>query len=236
MRSVLTFDLGDTLVEYCGLPLSWEAHYPQALARLASVLQVRPSPKMMAFAYAVLRKYNTRLAPRLTEVSFSQILSDLLVAWEVSNAGNDSVCAEAFFAVFRQRLRCFPEAASMLRAARSRGQRIGVFTDVPYGMPRNLVLEDLSTAGLRELVDVLLTSCDAGHRKPSPCTLQAVAAAFHSDCEQMVYIGNERKDIEAALAFGCEAVLLDRHGGRPNWGQHRTISALTELRDLYPPG
>jgi hypothetical protein len=28
----LAFDLGDTLVEYEGLPLSWEAHYPEALA------------------------------------------------------------------------------------------------------------------------------------------------------------------------------------------------------------
>ena len=96
-------------------------------------------------------------------------------------------------------------------------------------MSRDLVLKDVAAAGLRERVDVLMTSCDAGYRKPSPCTLEAVAAAFHCDPEQMVYVGNERKDIEAALAFGCEAVLLDRVGARPNWGQHRTISTLTDL-------
>jgi putative hydrolase of the HAD superfamily len=153
----------------------------------------------------------------------------LLDSWEVSTASNDSVCAEAFFAVFRQRLRCFPEVGTVLRAAHSRGHRIGVFTDVPYGMPRDLVIEDVKAAGLREWVDVLVTSCDAGYRKPSPRTLEAVAAAFHCGPEQMVYVGNEHKDIEAALAFGCEAVLLDRLGIRPNWGQHRTISTLTEL-------
>ena len=229
MTSVLAFDLGDTLVEYAGLPLSWEAHYPDALAQLASVVEVRPTPRMMASAFSILRRYNTRLAPRVTEVSFSQILRELLVCWEVSAASNDSVCAEAFFAVFRQRLRCFPEVGSVLRAARSRGQRIGVFTDVPYGMPRELVLEDVAAVGGREWVDVLMTSCDAGHRKPSPATLETVAAAFHCDPEQMLYVGNERKDIEAALAFGCEAVLLNRVGARPDWGQHRTISTLTEL-------
>jgi len=165
----------------------------------------------------------------VTEVSFSQILGELLALWGVCAPSKESVCAQAFFAVFRQRLRCFPEVGPVLRAARSRGQRVGVFTDVPYGMPRDLVLEDVVGAGLRELIDVLMTSCDAGYRKPSPRTLEAMAAAFHCDPEQMVYVGNECKDIEAALAFGCEAVLLDRVGTRPDWGQHRTISTLTEL-------
>ncbi len=53
MTSVLAFDLGDTLVEYAGLPLSWEAHYPDALARLASVVEVGPTPEMMTSACSV---------------------------------------------------------------------------------------------------------------------------------------------------------------------------------------
>src|SRR5436305_2474871 len=115
MTSVLGFDLGDTLVEYAGLPLSWEAHYPEALARLASVLEVRPTPAMMTAACSVLRKYNTRLTPRVTEVSFSEILPELLALWPGSAAADEAASAEAFFAVFRQRLRCFPEVASVLR-------------------------------------------------------------------------------------------------------------------------
>src|SRR5262249_9637762 len=147
MRSVLAFDLGDTLVEYAGLPLSWEAHYPDALAGLGSVLGVQSTPGMIASGCSVLRRYNTRLVPRLTEVSFSQILGEVLASWGVSATSNDAACAAAFFAVFRQRLRCFPEVGNVLRAARSRGQRVGVVTDVPYGMPRELVLEDLEAAG-----------------------------------------------------------------------------------------
>ena len=91
MTSVLAFDLGDTLVEYAGLPLSWEAHYPDALARLASVVEVRPTPEMMTSACSVLRRNNTRLAPRVTEVSFSQILRELLAFWELS-AASDEFC------------------------------------------------------------------------------------------------------------------------------------------------
>jgi FMN phosphatase YigB (HAD superfamily) len=45
----------------------------------------------------------------------------------------------------------------------------------------------------------------------------------------MIFVGNEMKDVQAALAFGCEAILLDRKRAVPDWKQHRTISTLAEL-------
>ena len=230
MTSVLAFDLGDTLVEYAGLPLSWEAHYPDALAHLASVVEVRPTPRMMASAFSILRRYNTRLAPRVTEVSFSQILRELLVCWEVSAASNEfclcrkhsSPCFGNGYGVFRRLVPCC-------------ARRVRVGSESEYSpMCRTGCRENWSLRMWRrqEFANgwmCWMTSCDAGHRKPSPATLETVAAAFHCDPEQMLYVGNERKDIEAALAFGCEAVLLNRVGARPDWGQHRTISTLTEL-------
>ncbi len=227
--TALAFDLGDTLVEYEGLPSSWEAHYPHALARLAAYVKVLPAPEALDAAQSILRRYNTRLKPRQVEVPFSWILTQLLESLGVAASPDELRCAEAFFSVFRQRLRSFPDAIPLLHRARARGQKIGIFTDVPYGMPRELVMEDVAVSGLSGLIDVLITSREAGYRKPSPQALQALPIALGCARAEMAYVGNERKDVQAALAFGCEAVLLARDGSRPCWGQHRTISSLCEL-------
>ncbi len=36
VMKAIAFDLGDTLVEYEGMPLSWVEHYPEALRNLAA--------------------------------------------------------------------------------------------------------------------------------------------------------------------------------------------------------
>jgi putative hydrolase of the HAD superfamily len=226
---VLAFDLGDTLVEYAALPPSWEAHYAEALGRLAAFDGVTPSAVQMEAAVAVLRSYNTRVNPREQEIGFDTILARLLDCWKVTGPKNEIACAVAFFSIFRQRLRCFPDTVDALRIAKASGIRIGVFTDVPYGMPKELVMEDLASAGLVGLIDEIVTSRDAGTRKPAPGALAHLGAKMKCSPREMVYVGNEKKDVQAALAFGCEAVLLDRNGANPAWGQDRTIRSLAEI-------
>jgi putative hydrolase of the HAD superfamily len=63
MKAV-AFDLGDTLVEYEGMPLSWEEHYPAALAQLAAFLGTTVHAPTIEAGCAVLRRYNTRPACR----------------------------------------------------------------------------------------------------------------------------------------------------------------------------
>lgn len=222
------FDLGDTLVEYEGLPLSWEAHYPEALSKLAKYLEVQPCDTNFSAAADVLRKYNTRLNPRVAEVSFDTILAEIL---EVFGTGSvhRSACAETFFACFRQRLRCFQDTIPMLERLAARGCKVGIFTDVPYGMPRDLVIRDIRDAGLGLDEKYILTSLDVGYRKPSPETLGALAQRFECCPTEMTYVGNERKDIEVAKAFGCRPVLLVRGDTKIEWGQSQTITSLVEL-------
>jgi putative hydrolase of the HAD superfamily len=228
---VLTFDLGDTLAEYEGLPLSWEDHYPAALKRLATFLEVRTTQGQEDEACAVLRRYNTRLVPRETEPPFAQLLGELCAVMGAAPPADPAGAAGAFFAVFRQRLRPFPDAHPTLAALKAGGARVAVFTDVPYAMPRSLVLEDLAAAGLGALPDLVATSGDVGFRKPSPRTLAYLAGQLGCGPAEMTYVGNEEKDVRAAQAFGCAAVLLVRGGPPPAWGQGRTIASLAELLD-----
>jgi putative hydrolase of the HAD superfamily len=147
----------------------------------------------------------------------------------VKGTCEEETSAPVFFSVFRQKLRCCPGATELLRALKARGRPVGVYTDVPYGMPTELVEDDLRESGLLPLINVLLTSRQTEFRKPAVQTLRTLAERLGCTAENMVYVGNERKDVDVALAFGCEAVLLDRAGAAPVWGQRRTIRSLQEL-------
>ncbi len=229
MLQAIAFDVGDTLVEYEGLPLSWEQHYPDALHRFAAAFGIACVPAQIDRGCATLRRFNTRLNPRTHEISFSEIATELALDLGCPPATDELACARVFFRVFRQRLRGFPDARPALDRLRARGGRIGAFTDAPYGMPRELVIEDLRETGLLDAFDVFLTSRDVGFRKPHVATLQRLAEILRCDPTDMAYVGNEKKDIDVARAFGCQAVLIDRNGTGPGWNQDRTIASLDEL-------
>ncbi len=227
--SYLGFDIGDTLVEYGNFPLSWEPYYPNALSGLADAWKCSFGDAETERGCAMLRLYNTRLHPRKNEIAFLEVAEKLAAVFNFTGPVDEQASAAAFFRFFRQRLRCFPDTIDALRRLRERGARIGLFTDVPYGMPREFVLDDLAQSGLDGLYDTLITSRDAGFRKPSPGTLGALARAMGCAPSELTYIGNERKDVEVALAVGCQAILLDRAGTNPQWQQHRTIHSLEEF-------
>lgn len=224
------FDFGNTLMEYTGVPLNWEQHYPAALSELARFLGTSASAEHVDRGCAVLRRFNTRLNPRENEVGFATILAELQACFDTdSPIVDEDAAAAAFFRVFQQRLHAFADAAPTLTRLRARGIRVGIFTDVPYGMPRRLVLQDVRAAGLDGTFDVLLTSRDAGCRKPAATTLRALAEALGCIASEFAYVGDEQKDIAAARAFGCTAILLDRTRRGAAWGQDRTIVSLAEL-------
>src|SRR3954465_3332870 len=85
MRAV-GFDLGDTLGEYVGVPLSWEPEYPAALSAVASVCGCELTPERLRSGTGVLLRYNTRVTPRpdLCEFSSEHIFRELLEQWGFS--------------------------------------------------------------------------------------------------------------------------------------------------------
>ncbi|MGC4044064.1 MAG: HAD family hydrolase [Armatimonas sp.] len=227
----IAFDLGDTLIEYEGIPLNWEAHYPEALTNLSAALDIQLNGEQLEQGCEVLRRANTRLYPREHEITFAALLTELLecLGMPGSSPYEESACTQAFFDVFRQKLRCFPEVPETLSTLRRRGVRLGIYTDVPYGMPTALIQADLLATGLEGAVDVLLTSYDTGLRKPTAGALQLLVGQLACHPAALIHVGNERKDIQVAKAVGCTSVLIDRAGQGHDWGQDYTISSLTQL-------
>jgi len=234
LPTAIGFDLGDTLCEYAGVSLSWDGEYPLALAAVAKRCEQELTEERLTSGIRLLSRYNTRLTPREQEREYAaeHIFEELLTEW-----GSPRECLAAsiseFFGHFRQTLRAFPESAGVLHRLHEHGVPTGILTDVPYGMPRALVVEDLSLAALPISSRRLLTSTTVGHRKPHPAGFMALADELGVSCDRLIYIGNERKDVEGANAAGCGSVLVWRAKREPPaWGQAFTIRSLEQLFNL----
>lgn len=232
--AAIGFDLGDTLCEYAGVPLNWEDEYPAALAAVARQCGRELTSDALHAGTRVLLKYNTRRSRRDGDGEFSaeQIFGELLAAWRAPLEYMDSAIA-AFFGHFRQTLRAFPESERVVRELRRRGIATGVLTDVPYGMPRSFVLAELGLTQLPIDDACVVTSVEVGRRKPHTAGFAALAAALGVSCEQLTFVGNERKDVAGGNAARCRTVLLWRAATRaPDWNQSFTIQSLDELLEL----
>jgi len=223
------FDLGETLVFYADTPLSWSSLYSPALSCVAAACEARPTPDDLDHAEEILARYNTRLIPRWQEVTASEIFAEILAAWQLDPQPRLDSAIEAFFGFFQRRIAPSDETVSVLATLRRSGLPIGVLTDVPYGMPRRYVEADLSKARILDLVDVLLTSGDVGVRKPKPAGYLDLAARLGVRPEELLYVGNEQKDVTGARAAGAQAALLVQVGSCPEWGQTVTINSLKQL-------
>jgi phosphoglycolate phosphatase-like HAD superfamily hydrolase len=228
------FDLGDTLCEYAGVPLNWEREYPLALAAVAEGCGLDPSEARLAAGSQLLARYNTRRSPRPDEREYSaaHIFGELLDDWGAPREALDR-CILLFFKHFRQTLRAFADSAPALTELHRRGIATGVLSDVPYGMPNELVHSDLASTGLPVPEGLIVTSTDVGYRKPHPAGFAVLARRLGVACDRLVYVGNEQKDVAGGNAAGCRTVLLWRAATEPpSWGQALVIRSLDQLLNL----
>jgi len=185
----------------------------------------------MARAITVLEGYNTRLAPRVNEVAERHVFSEVAAALGFRDTESETV-ADAFFAFFRRSVVAYPETVAVLQHLQAAGTEVGVLTDVPYGMDRARVEADLVAAGLDGLITVLLTSVEVGRRKPPPAGFVRLAAELGVAVGDLLYVGNERKDIDGANAAGARSVLIDREHEQPSWGAGASIKSLSGVFDV----
>ncbi len=129
------------------------------------------------------------------------------------------------------RFTAFADAGPALQAARSRGQRLVVASnwDVSlHGVLRSLELEPL--------LDGIVTSAEAGARKPAPAVFERALALAGARPDEAIHVGDSLdEDVAGARAAGIEPVLV-RRGSGPAVPGVRTISSLAELAVVGRPG
>ena len=223
------FDLGRTLVGDENIPLSWESLYKEALIDALLKCNVRVDDYRIAIGEEVLLKYNTRTNYREIEVSSDVIFSEILVKLEL---GTEILVTfkEAFFSYFKRNVKLYEDTTSTLKILKERGIKIGILTDVPYGMDKNLVLADIEE--FKEYVDIVLTSVDVGYRKPNRQGFIQLSKELVVDSNEMIYVGDEEKDIIGANSLGIYSVLINRTNNGAKYGQKKTIKKLSELLDI----
>jgi putative hydrolase of the HAD superfamily len=122
----------------------------------------------------------------------------------------------------------YPDAAPALGRWRAAGARVVVLSN--WDISLHHVLGRLSLA---PLTDAILTSAEAGARKPDPAIFARALTLAGARPEQTVHIGDSlEEDVAGARAAGIEPVLLSRDGELSGGGVRR----ITSLADWDPPG
>lgn len=95
----------------------------------------------------------------------------------------------------------------MINDYRSRGYKIACLTDLPNGMP-DYVFKKPIQALINEL-DLYVSSQSCGYRKPNKFGLEFIAEHFDVNAKDLLFIGDEDKDKQAAMNAGCEFRFID---------------------------
>jgi putative hydrolase of the HAD superfamily len=219
------FDLGGTLINYSGLAFSWIDYYGEAFAFVRSTLGITISTIEEQNAKNVLIKYNARVNPREIEYSDEVIFREAVSSWNCQISAKE--IAISFYRYFQKRLIVYEDTTDVLRFLKKKNYTIGILTDVPTGMPIELVREDISKIGVD--IDCIKTSSEIGYRKPNTRGLKEIANVFGVKPDRLAYIGDEPKDIETANQVGAYSVFINRKRKQIVYGECEQIFSLKEL-------
>jgi len=132
--------------------------------------------------------------------------------------------------------RLVPDARTTLAVLRTRGYRLGLISNTPWGTPDYLWTGQLERFGLAEFFEVACFSSHVGFRKPDPRIFRSALDALGVPANRAVFVGDEPEaDIAGARAAGLRAVWIDRADRPPpDPPADLHITRLAHLPDYLP--
>ncbi len=212
-------------MEYRGMPNVWLEFYEEAFAYVNSKLNLKLSEAEINKSLEILRNYNPRVNYREKEYTPELIFTDVTKHWQGDFTLVDVI--SVFFASMKLTPYIYDETADVLESLRADGYKVATLTDVATGMP-----DELHKSYFTELMpyfDLYVSSSSCGYRKPDPKGLKDIAEHFGVTASDMIFIGDEEKDIVTAKRFGCVSVLIDRYGKSGSFNQDVTVKDLKEF-------
>lgn len=228
MFKAIVFDIGRTLVGY-NKPLNWSSLYRPAMEHVAKTCGYNWSENNYQHAIKILTKYNTRVNPREYEVSSAQIFTEILSGMNVPIKDLEQV-KHYFYSYFRRAVSVYPEVEATLKELSDKGIILATLSDVAYGMDNQYVMDDISL--LKRYIDYPYTSNDVGYRKPNVKGLEILAKDMKVKISEIIFVGDEEKDMICANNAGACAVLINRDHTVKNYGQAKEIHSLAELLNM----
>jgi putative hydrolase of the HAD superfamily len=122
----------------------------------------------------------------------------------------------------------FPDAAPVLGALRAGGIHTAVVSNWDCSLG-----EVLAGLGLGGLLDAVLTSAEAGARKPDPRIFRMALERTRVPAERAILVGDSLDvDVAGGQAAGIRSLLLDRYASGAEIGDVERISTLDNLPTL----
>ncbi len=218
------FDVGHTLIKYNN-PLNWQGLYRSGLEYAAAAANITLSEDMILAAADVLLKYNTRVNYREWETTSDCIFNEILKRWGMQT--DLYTIKSEFYSFFKADAEPYPETIDTMKKLKQYGIKIGVLTDVAYGMDNVFSLEDISV--LSDFIDVAITSVDVGYRKPNSAGYLKLLDSLGIYPNDMIFIGDEEKDIIGAKKLGIVSALINRSKEIKDFGQDYTLESLSGI-------
>ena len=106
-----------------------------------------------------------------------------------------------------------------LRGLKNRGYRLAVLSDSDYSAEEKMVW--FRKAGIAELFDAVVCSCDIGYCKPEERAYFAVLEKLEAEPEEAAFIGHSVKDLLGARNIGLKTIAL------------RCLIKSREIADIY---
>jgi len=222
----IAFDVGETLIQYEGLALDWSEHYRPALRHALSGVGATVDEDALSSACEILSFHNTRRNPRVFEVEAGEVTAKIAKLFEIL----PSAFERHFFSYFQRRTHPMLGASQLLGQLQNAGAYLAVLSDVPYGMPTSMLVEDLGE--LASAFDCIASSCDVGTRKPDSKGLRQLLKSSGCSRDRTYYVGNEQKDMLAALSAGMQGILLSSKFPVPDYGQTHSVRSLAEVANI----
>lgn len=225
----IIFDLGGTLINYEGLPQYWGDYYKSAFQNVKEKLNIDISEKQIDESIEILKKFNPRLYPRDIEYDSEYIFSHVTKKWNIRESDIKHI-VNVFFSYFRRNVIVYNDTFEVLQCLKEKNYKIGILTDIPTGMPDELIKEDILS--FESMIDCYVSSVNCGYRKPNKSGLDTISKVIDVPIVNMIFIGDEEKDIKTAKNTGCASVFINRSGEIKKYGQDYEVKALTEVLDI----
>lgn len=221
------FDVGHTLIKYKN-PLNWQGLYRSGLEHAAAAVDITLSEDMLIAAADVLLKYNTRVNYREWETTSDCIFNEILKSWGIQT--DLYALKSEFYSFFKADAEPYPETIDTMEKLKQHGIKIGILTDVAYGMDNEISLEDISV--LSDYIDIAITSVDVGYRKPNSAGYVKLLESLEISPNGMIFIGDEEKDIIGAQKLGIVSALINRSKEIKDFGQDYTLESLSDILSI----
>lgn len=228
MLKAVVFDIGGTLMEYKNMPNVWIDHYKTGFEFVREKLGLNISDSDIKKSVEVLKGYNPRVNYRENDIAPEIIFADSCAHWKCDFKLSEII--DVFYRSMRLTPYIYPETIPVLEKLKERGYIIATLTDVATGMP-----DELHKSYFPELIpyfDMYVSSQSCGYRKPNPKGLYDISKRFCISPDDMIFIGDEQKDITVTKRFGCRSVHIDRKGRGDQSGQDFTVTGLDEFLSI----